>query len=264
MRVLAPELGPIVTTHLRLFIAGLALVTYFFFIGFDAKWKENWKHFLFVGLINSAIPTVFYTFAAMHIPASYSALINSTSPLFGAIFSAIWLNDKLTIRKVFGILLGALGVGLVAKVGAQEVDQYFGWSVLACLGSTTCYALAVVYIKKFASHVKPMAFAGGSQLLSGLAFLPLIPLSPMPGHFNGIVLINILCLSLLCSALAYVLYYRLIADLGATQALSVTFIIPIFGMLWAFLLLGEQITWMMILGAGLIVGGTWFVMKRAS
>lgn len=262
MRVLAPVLGPIVTTDLRVLIAGIALCVYFLIIKFDPEWKRNWKHYFVIGTVNSAIPFALYSFAALHIPASYSVVINSTAPLFAAIFSALWLGDRLNTKKVLGIVLGAGGAALVAKAGVNDVNAFFMLSVLACLGAAVCYGLAGIYIKKFAKTCKPLGIAGGSQLIAGVFLLPLIPFSPVRGEVDGFIVANILGLALVCSAIAYLLYYRLIEDLGPTKALTVTFLMPVFGMAWGALLLKEQITVTMLIGAGLVILGTFFVVRK--
>ena len=262
MRVLAPVLGPVMTADLRVLIAGLALILYFRVIGFDLEWKTNWKHYLIIGVINSGIPFLLYAFAALHIPASYSVILNSTSPMFGVIFSAIWLSEKLTLKKVFGIILGVIGVSFVAKVGTVATDVFFFLSIAACLTAAICYALAGVYIKRFVKTAKPMGIAGASQLLAGLVLLPFVFFSPLRGEITTSVIFNVLGLALVCSAIAYLIYYKLMADVGPTKALTVTFLMPAFGMLWGYIFLSEAITIPMILGCGLIILGTSLVVKK--
>jgi len=261
LRILAPVLGPIATADIRISIAGLLLMIYFFIIRFDCEWRKFWKQYFVIGMISSAIPFSLYSYAALHLPASYEVILNSSSPLFGAIFSALLLNDRLTPSRVIGLIIGAAGVGLVMQIGAVDVDSKFGVSVLACLLASICYGIAGVYIKKYAKGVKPMAVAGCSQLLGGLMMLPLAPFGPPMGEITWFVVANILGLAILCSAIAYLLYYRLIEDLGPTKALTVTFLMPIFGMLWGTLLLGETVTAGMIAGCFLIIAGTGLVLR---
>ena len=262
MRVLAPVLGPVITADLRVLIAGLALILYFRVIGFDLEWKTNWKHYLIIGVINSGIPFLLYAFAALHIPASYSVILNSTSPMFGVIFSAIWLSEGLTIKKIFGLMLGIIGVSFVTKVGSVATDVFFFLSIAACLTAAICYALAGVYIKRFVKTAKPMGIAGASQLLAGLVLLPFVFFSPVRGEITTSVILNVLGLALVCSAIAYLIYYKLMADVGPTKALTVTFLMPAFGMFWGYIFLSETITIPMILGCGLIILGTSLVVKK--
>lgn len=260
-RVLAPVLGPLLTTNLRILIAGSVLSLYFLMTGFDCEWKKNWKHYLLMGIVNSAIPFSLFTYAALYLPASYEVILNSTAPLFGVIFSWIWLDEKMSMEKISGLFLAAFGVGLIVNLGGADVGVNFFTSVAACLLATTCYALSSIYIKKFASHVKPRAFAGCSQLLAGIALIPFTLSQPAPGEITTVIILNVLGLSLICSAVAYLLYYRLISDLGPTKALSVTFLMPVFGMIWGAIFLNEVITIQMILGTAFILSGTWFVMN---
>ncbi len=138
----------------------------------------------------------------------------------------------------------------------------FGWAVAACLGAALCYALAGIYIKRRAGGARPMAIAGWSQMFAAAALLPLTPFAPPPGTVTPGVIANVLALALLCSAFAYLLYYRLIADVGPTRAMTVTFLMPLFGMVWSVLFLGESVTLPMIAGCALVVGGTALVVRR--
>ena len=261
MRVLAPVLGPVITATARVSIAGIALIAWFWVTGFDADLRGQWRHFVVIGVLNSAIPFVLFSFAALHIPASYSVILNSGTPLFAALLSALFLAERLTLAKIGGLVAGAAGVALVSKAGPVVPDALFGASIAACLGAALLYAASSVYMKKYAAGAKPMAIAGWSQVAAGIVLLPLVPFAPVRGEITPVVVANVLGLALLCSAVAYLLYYRLIADIGPTRALTVAFLMPLFGMTWGALLLGETITWPMIAGCALIVGGTFAVVR---
>ncbi len=263
IRVLAPTLGPVVTAGSRVLIAGVALVAYFRATGFDAELSRFWGHYLVIGIVSSAIPFLLFAFAALHLPASYLAILNSATPSFAVLLSAGFLDERLTAPKIVGLVAGAAGVALVSNAGPVVPDAMFGWAVAACLGAAFCYAVAGIYVKRYAAAVKPMAIAGWSQLLAGGTLLPIVPFVPPPGTLTIGVVANVLGLALLCSAIAYLIYYRLIADVGPTRTLTVTFLIPLFGMLWGALLLHETITVAMIGGCALIVGGTLAVLRPA-
>jgi drug/metabolite transporter (DMT)-like permease len=263
MRTLAPVLGPVLTADSRVLIAGVALLVYFRIIGFDADWRRYWRQFLVVGVMNSALPFLLFAFAAVHLPASYSAILNAAAPLFAVLLSALWLDERLTVIRLAGLAAGIAGVALVTGAGPVAPDAMFGWATAACLAASLCYALAGIYIKRHVAGAKPMAIAGWSQLFAGGVLLPLTLVAPARGPVTGMVVGNVLALALLCSAIAYLLYYRLIADLGPARAMSVTFLIPMFGMLWAALFLDETITLAMLAGCALIVGGTLLVVRPA-
>ncbi len=262
MRVIAPVLGPIATANFRVLIAGVAMSIYFLVIGFNPEWRKNWRHYTAVGALNGSIPFVLYAFAALHIPASYSVLINSTAPLFGAIFSSFLLAEKLTFRKLGAILVAGCGVALVARIGPAQVDPLFLVSICACVGAAACYGLSAVYMKKYAGGTKPIGMTGGSMLMAGLMLLPILPFAPIRGEVTPLVIANLLGLALLCSGLAFIWYYRLMKNVGPTKALTVGFLMPVFGMTWAALFLGEPITLGMAAGAGLILTGTYLVVKK--
>jgi len=261
IRVLAPALGPILTAATRVLIAGTVLVAYCRVIGFDAGLARYWRQYLVIGVVNSTLPFVLYAFAALHIPASYSVILNSTTPLFTALLSVPLLGERLTRAKMAGLVAGAAGVALVSRAGPVVPDRWFGAAVAACLAATICYAASSIYMKKHAAGAKPLAIAGWSQVFAGLVLLPLVPFVPPPGAITPLVVANVLGLALVCSSIAYVLYYRLIADVGPTRALTVAFLMPAFGMLWGALFLDETITLPMIAGCVLIVGGTGAVLR---
>jgi drug/metabolite transporter (DMT)-like permease len=261
MRILAPLFGPVLTADLRALLAGIALVIYFRIIRFDAQWKIHWRKYLFIGAINSALPFLFFSFAALYIPASLSVILNSTSPLFGAIFSVLWLQEKFTFRKVIALFLGIAGVVLVTRVGQFNTKPMFWIAVTACIIASALYGLIATYIKRYATGVNSLGIAGGSQLMAGLLRIPVIPFSPMRSPLNLEMIIGVICFALLCSALAYILYFRLIADIGPTGALTVTFLMPMFGMVWGKIFLHEIITTTMVLGAALIIFSTLMVLS---
>jgi len=265
MRYLAPIVGPLATADGRMLLAGVALAVFLRAVRVSAGWKKNARHFLVIGLLNSAIPFVLYSAAALVLPAAMEAIFNSLSPMFGAVFASIWLGERLTPRKVTGFLLGAGGVVAMSSLGGLRFDLWTILAVAGCVLAPLCYGLAGVYIRIRAAAIRPLAVAGGSQLLGGLALLPFTVLFPPPASaVDARTAVVVVAFALLCSAVAYVIYYRLIADVGPTRALTVTFLIPVFAMGWGALLLGEAVNASMAAGAVSILAGTYLVTKRAA
>jgi drug/metabolite transporter (DMT)-like permease len=263
IRVLSPVLGPVWVATARLLLGGAALAHVFVVIRRHLDVAEHWRAYLFVGVLNSAIPFLLFAYAALTLPASYLVNLNAAVPLFGAVASAAWLDDPLDARKVAGLAVGAAGVTLVSRAGPVTPDAAFALAVAASLGAVVCYALAAVWLKRRGAKLHPIAVAGWSQLLGGIALLPFAAFAPIEGAITLSVTVNVLLLALLCSALAYMLYFRLVADVGPTRAMTVTFLMPAFGMLWGWLFLDETITLAMLAGAALIVGGTAAVLRPA-
>jgi len=263
IRVIAPVLGPVLTVVSRVLIGGAVLVAYCRIIRLDAELARHWRQYAVIGVVNSTLPFMLFAFAALSIPASYSVILNSTAPLFTALLAVPLLGERLTLSKVAGLLVGAAGVALVSRAGPVVPDLSFWVAIAACLGATTCYAVSSIYMKKYAAGAKPIAIAGWSQIFAALALAPFVPFAPPTSAVTPLIVGNVLLLALLCSSIAYVLYYRLIADIGPTRALTMAFLMPAFGMLWGALFLDEPITLPMIAGCALVIGGATAVLRPA-
>ncbi len=256
IRVLAPVLGPVWVATSRMLLAGGALTLAFMVFRMHLDVRRHWRAYLFIGLLNSSLPFLLFAYAALTLPASYLVILNAALPMFAAVASAIWLDDALDARKVVGLGTGAAGVALVSRAGPVSPDVSLALGIAASLAAVACYALAGVWLKRRGQGLYPIAVAGWSQLLGGVAILPLALAAPVHGEITSTILVHMLLLALVCSAAAYVLYFRLIADIGPTRAMTVTFLMPAFGMLWGRLFLDETITLPMLAGAVLIVAGT--------
>jgi len=268
IRVLAPSIGPWATANSRLLIGGGALILYGAGLGRSAELRRYWPHYLVVGIVNSGIPFLLFGFAALHLPASYLAILNATTPLFLVLLASIWLDEPLTAGKVIAVVCGCIGVALVSKAGPVVPDAMFGWAVAASLFAAFCYAVAGIYLRRKAAQAPPLAVAGWSQLAGSLLLVPGTLIAWFPGAASAaldpLLLLDVIALGLLCSGIAYLLYYRLIRDVGPTRSLTVTFLIPLFAMLWAWLFLHEEITATMLVGCAFVIGGTVAVLRGCS
>ena len=260
MRVAAPAFGAVFTAEGRLLIAGVVLAAWFRLAGFDPRWRHHWKPYAAIGLVNMALPSLLYAFALTHLPASVGAVLNSTAPMFGALLAALLLDERFTIRKAAGCLAGVAGVALVVQPGDLDLDGMFGFAVAACLAACLCYGYNGVLMKRYA-EVPARGIAVGGQLAAALMLLPLAPFSPPAGAIGVLEISNLLALALLGNALGFVMYFRLIADVGATRALTVTYLMPFFGLLWGMLFLGESLPASALAGGVLILGGTVLVTR---
>jgi drug/metabolite transporter (DMT)-like permease len=264
-RTLAPVFGPIGTADLRILIAGIALLGYIAAVRGQVGWRQNWLLYATIGVLNSGLPFLLVSFAAVHLPASYLAILNASAPIFGGALSAMFLSERLTASKIGGMALGVAGVALLTYSGGTSTDAPgFAISVAAMLAAALCYALSGIYIKRRARHIKPLAMAGCSQFAAGLLMLPLYATTSPPTEVSVSVLASLGALSLICSAVAYLLYFKLMAEVGPTRTLTVTFLSPMFAMVTAHLALGETITAQMCAGAVVIVLATMAVNRPAA
>jgi len=261
MRVAAPEFGPAWTAELRVLIGGLALLAWFRLTGYDAALRRHARAYLKIGAIGIALPFVLYSFAAMHAPASLLSILNATAPMFGLAWSASFRDERVTPRRVAGLAIGLGGVALVAAPAGPAADPLFGWAVAAALGACCAYGAVGVILKRWSGGAAPLGMAAGNQLAAALLLVPLLPLLPPPAMPSPIAIANLLALALLAAAVAFPLYFRLIADVGMTRALTVTYLIPLFGVLWGRLFLGEALPGAALAGGLLILAGVALVTR---
>jgi drug/metabolite transporter (DMT)-like permease len=266
MKILVPVIGVLPTACLRILISGLVLTSGMKLLGMNLEFKKHFRHYFTVGVLNAALPFFLYSFAALHAPSSLSVIMNSTTPIFGAVFALMWLDERMNWKKGAGFFLGSSGVTLIALTGSHgssnsthEFSMMTLLSALAGLTAAACYALSGIYMKRFAPTVRSYSMAGLSHLLGGLILAP-FALMEWSGHdvtpalYQSRTWVALLCLSLLCSSIGFLIFYHLFDRVGPTQTLMVGYLIPAFGILWGALFLGETIHKEMIFGTLMILG----------
>lgn len=259
MRLATVEFGALPTAALRVGIAALFLLPILWLRGLAHQLRRHWKPVFVVGALNSGIPFALYSFALLSITTGLSAILNATVPLFGALVAWLWLKDRPGAWRVLGLVVGFAGVALLAwdkasfKPGASGIAP--AWAVLACLGATVCYGIAASFTKRFLSGLPPLVTATGSQLGATLG-LALPALWLWPAHMPGLrAWLALLVVGVACTGVAYILYFRLIEHAGPARALAVTFVVPVFAVLYGVLFLGEAVTgWMVFCGAVIVCG----------
>jgi drug/metabolite transporter (DMT)-like permease len=259
MRIGARELGPLATAGVRVGIATLFLLPILLLRGHGAALRQHWKLTFVVGILNSAIPFACFTYALLTISTGLSSILNATVPLFGAVIAWLWLKDRPTGSRMVGLAVGFAGVALLAwdKASFQPdaSGNASGWAVLACLLATLCYGIAASFTKRYMSGLPSLVSATGSQMGAAVALLPLAWWF-WPDHAVSLhAWTAVVALGVLCTGVAYILYFRLIERAGPARALSVTFGIPVFALVYGVLLLGEVITpWMLLCGLVIVAG----------
>lgn len=250
----APEIGIFGLVEVRAIGATLLLLPLVFLQGNAKQIKAYWPHLLVVGLLNTAIPFCLFNYGLLHIQAGMAAILNATAPMFGVLIAYLYLKESIGKVGLIGVLLGFFGVVLIS----YEQNTGEGASllpILAILFATFCYGVAAAYLKSKLSHVNPFALAGGSQLFTAIVLLPLalwhLP-SAMPSNQ---AIGSALILSFICTGLAYVLYFDLIAKVGASRAITVGYLVPLFGIVWGYIVLHETLSTMTLSGGFLILLG---------
>jgi drug/metabolite transporter (DMT)-like permease len=258
-RIIAPVLGPIWTAESRVLIAGLILLAVALLSRAKLEWRRYGAWIAGIGILNSGIPFALIAFAELKLTASMAAILNATSPLWAALIGALFFRETFSAWKGIGLALGIAGVAVLVGWSPLEPGLITLLSILAMLTATFCYGLSSNLTKRHLQGAPLMGTVTGSQLASSLALLPLIPFDLPRANPDEIVVLCLLALAIICTAVAYLLYYRLILELGATRALTVTFLAPIFGTLWGALFIGEPVTLTKVTACVIILCGAGFV-----
>lgn len=271
MRIAVPVLGALPTAGGRVLLGALGLGLLVAVQRVPLRFDGKARAALALGVVNSGIPFAMYALAAQVLPAGYSAILNALTPLMGVLLGTLFFGERATLNKLAGVCVGLAGVAVLVRTGPLPVDAAALWGVAACLLATLCYGLAGYLTQRWIGQrggLDSRLVALGSQAAAIVLLLPLAAgalwLHPVPlAHITPTVAIALLALGLLCTAWAYVLYFRLIANVGALKALTVTFLIPLFGVLWGWLLLDETVGWAHAAGGALIALALWLVLRPA-
>ena len=270
MRIAAPAFGSINTTFLRVFFALVGLAAMLLLLRTPMQFHGKLKAIMVLGIINSGVPFLMYAVAALWLPAGYSAILNATTPLMGALIGFSFFHEELTLRKWAGVMLGLVGIGLITTTGEVDLSGQLAIGVLACLIATACYGCAGFLTRRWITErggldAKLVAF--GSQIGAVLFLLPFFGYSltsgPAVDWAQPGVWASVLAVGFLCTAFAYLLYFRLIADISPLRSLTVTFLIPPFGILWGYLVLGETLTGGFVFGGAVVCLAVWLVTSPA-
>jgi len=255
MRVAVPHLGAVLMIELRVFIAGLALAAFVYASGGTVEWKRHWRAYLFVGAIGLALPFVLIAQALKTIDASTAAILNALAPLWASIVAAVWIHDPITRAKAGGIVLCIIGTAVL--VGWTPTPPSAGELLAASMSvaATMVYGYTIVFTKVHLKDSKPMATSAATLLLSGVSLLPFTPLDRDLASVPSAAWVAVLGLAIVSTTVAFIFYYRLIADVGPVKAITVTLLVPVFGMVWGVIFLHEPITPGRMAGCGIILAG---------
>lgn len=255
MRHAVPHFGPVLMIELRVLVGGLLLLAYLMLVRGTVGWREHWKPFLFVGAIGLALPFMLIAQALTVIDASTAAILNALAPLFASVVAAIWIRDPLTPSKLAGIVLCLVGTGVL--VGWTPVPMT-GRELLAASFSvmaTALYGYTIVFTKVKLKAASPMGTSAGTLLMAAATLAPFALVAHPPHTPPPAAWASVAGLAIVSTAFAFILYYRLIADVGPVKAITVTLLVPVFGMVWGVIFLGEPLTMGRVAGCAIILAG---------
>ncbi|MBB1598163.1 DMT family transporter [Achromobacter sp. UMC46] len=256
MRVAVGDFGPIALIELRVGLAALFLLPAALWRGKLPVIARHWKALLVVGTLNAAVPFLLYAYAAQSLGAGFLSVANAVTPVWGAVVGWLWLKDKLPWMRSLGLMIGLLGIIVLVwdKLNFQAGGT--GPAVLAAVSAPIFYGIAANWTKRFLGGVDALASATGSMIAASLVLLPLAISAWPEAPASTAAWISTILLAVVCTGAAYIVFFRLIANVGPTGAVSVTFLVPIFGVVWGAWFLDESITPSIAVGAAIILVGT--------
>ncbi len=262
VRVAVPYLGPVLLIEFRVGFAALFLTLVGWLLHKNLSLKKHWKHYVFLGLFNSAVPFLLFAYAAQSLTVSLLSILNATAPIWGVLIDSIWNKRRLTYKTILGLGLGITGVYILMGFDSEvhfEVNAYP--AIIAALVAAFSYGIASTYAHS-ANKVEPFENAHGSMWVATLMIMPFLPFFPAVQMPTSTIMFSVVGLGVLSTGFAYILYFRLIAQIGAASALTVTYTIPFFAILWGYVFLGERIGWNTIVGACVVLLGTALVTHK--
>jgi len=255
IRIGAPALGPVALMEARVLLAAVFLAAVALLLRRPLAWRAHQRHYLFIGLFNSALPFLLFGYAALTLSAGMLSILNATSPLWAALIAVGRRRAPLDRRALAGLTLGVAGVALLVGFDRIALQPGAGFAIAASLAAALCYAVASNYTKS-ARTVEPFANAHGSMWAASLLMAPALLAFPPAAPTTADIVAIVAALGVVCSGLAYLLYFRLIDDIGAAPALTVTFLIPLFGTFFGWLFLDEPVGWHTLAGGAVVIAGT--------
>lgn len=263
IRIAVPALGPIWLVEMRVLIAGCILLGWIMYCGQQMRFRKHALLYVKLGALNSAFPFLLVAWGEIELSASLSAILIATTPLFTAVLVSSQSGRALGWARAIGLILGLGGViVLTGGVVTLALTPNYLFAVLALLAAALCYALAAVYTARTSEGIPPLHLATGSQFGAALILVVLLPWAQTPLMPNGVVIMAVLALAIFSSATAFLLYFHLIQNAGSVATTTVNFLSPLFGVIGGHLWLHEALTAGTLLGAALVLGGSYLVLRR--
>lgn len=265
LRVAIEEFGPFLLSDLRVILAFLTLLPFLILINRNKlSNKGNLKFLFFLGSINSAVPFVFFSHAAINLPSGYLAVINSFVPVWSLFFSYIFLGEKIKLPMFLSLIIGVVGVMIFVGLGPLEIDWNSGVAIFFAILATLCYAISGILTRKYCPDIPVLHLSVFSLGSASIILLPTV-FFDFPSSFpSNQSWISIIVLGVLCSGVAMLLYFKLIKTVGPIKTTTVTFLVPAFGTLWGTIFLDESFTLPMATGITLILISSFLVFFQKS
>ena len=259
IKIATPELGPIALVNIRLAVAGLIFIPFLLQQKYLKHFRSNLKNILVLSVINTALPFSLFAYASLESSSNMLSILNGTTAIMAVVISTIWLKIRLNFFQIMGVFIGLFGIVVLANPDNVYISMK---ATIFCLSAAFCYALSANYIQKFAYKTNTIVLIGWSLVIASVLLLP-ITFFNLPSQFpSNNVIFSILWLGVISTGVAFLGYVRLIEKVGAVKTATVAYFIPVFGVIWGYVFLGEPITLQILVGMILILIGIVFTNKR--
>ena len=259
IKIAAPELGPIALVNIRLAVAGLIFIPFLLQQKYLKHFRSNLKNILVLSVINTALPFSLFAYASLESSSNMLSILNGTTAIMAVVISTIWLKIRLNFFQIMGVFIGLFGIVVLANPDNVYISMK---ATIFCLSAAFCYALSANYIQKFAYKTNTIVLIGWSLVMASVLLLP-ITFFNLPSQLpSNNVIFSILWLGVISTGVAFLGYVRLIEKVGAVKTATVAYFIPVFGVIWGYVFLGEPITLQILIGMILILIGIVFTNKR--
>ena len=259
IKIATPELGPIALVNIRLAVAGLIFIPFLLQQKYLKHFRRNFKNILVLSVINTALPFSLFAYASLESSSNMLSILNGTTAIMAVVISTIWLKIRLNFFQIMGVFIGLFGIVVLANPDNVYISMK---ATIFCLSAAFCYALSANYIQKFAYKTNTIVLIGWSLVIATVLLLP-ITFFNLPSQLpSKNVIFSILWLGVISTGVAFLGYVRLIEKVGAVKTATVAYFIPVFGVIWGYVFLGEPITLQILIGMILILIGIVFTNKR--
>ena len=260
-RIAVPELGANLVAFGRLLMASLAMLARIALLQKPLEWRTRWRDYVVLGALNSAVPFWLFAHAAPHLPSGYSAVMNATTPLF-AVLLAWHAGSRPSASKLGGVVLGMVGVAAMAGFGAVALSTPTVLAFAGALLAGALYAVAALETRRRFNGSDPLVIAAGTLSASTLILAPVSVIDLPTATYTWAGVGALVLIGLVCTAIAYALYFALLRDAGPERATTVTLLVPVFAMVWGALLVDESISLIDVFGASLVLVSVALVFEK--
>lgn len=264
IRMVAPVIGVSLTMGTRVLIAALFLSVLSLVYGQFPSFKKYWWQYILLGALNMVLPNLLVVFSVMQLNASMGSVLNATTPLFTLLIARIWLKEKLSVAKITGLLLGITGIVILVGWNPVAVNGKTMIAVVASILAAVSYGFANVFTRIKFTGSNPMKTASGQMIGAAALVLPFLFAGGDAQTFSLPVFTPLLILGIVCTALAFIIYFKLVSSMGSVNTSMVTILVPFFGILWSAVFLNEPVTIGLLIGLIFIITGLTLVIRSAN